>query len=81
MREIPESVDYLRSAASSAAKARKLEPALPTADPLDVATALKCMNVFQTRVDVDSLELLDDERHAAPLVAAEIGRASCRERV
>ena len=70
MREIPESVDYLRSAASSAAKARKLEPALQTADPLDVATALKCMNVFQTRVDVDSLELLDDERHAAPLVAA-----------
>ncbi|MEF8709125.1 MAG: DEAD/DEAH box helicase [Candidatus Accumulibacter propinquus] len=70
MREIPESVDYLRSAASSAAKARKLEPALPTADPLDVATALKCMNAFQTRVDIDSLELLDDERHAAPLVAA-----------
>lgn len=70
MREFPASVDFLKSAASTAAKARRLEPAIPTADPLDVATALKCMNVFQTRVDVDALELLDDERNAAPLVAA-----------
>ncbi len=70
MREFPASVDFLKSAASTAAKARRLESVLPTADPLDVATALKCMNVFQTRVDIDSLELLDDERHAAPLVAA-----------
>ena len=56
MREFPESVYFLKSAASTAAKARGLEPATPTADPLDVATALKCMNVFQARVDVDSLE-------------------------
>ncbi|RTL34294.1 MAG: hypothetical protein EKK49_08920, partial [Rhodocyclaceae bacterium] len=28
------------------------------------------MNVFQTRVDTDSLALLDDEKYAAPLVAA-----------
>ena len=69
MREFPESVYFLKSAASTAAKARGLEPATPTADPLDVATALKCMNVFQARVDVDSLERLDDEQHAAPLVA------------
>lgn len=70
MRELPASVDFLKSAASTTAKARKLEPALPTADPLDVATALKCMNVFQTRVDIHSLKLLDDEQHAAPLMAA-----------
>lgn len=70
MREFPTSVDFIKCASSTAAKARQLEPAAPTDDPLDVATALKCMNVFQTRVDIDSLALLDDEKYAAPLVAA-----------
>lgn len=70
MREFPTSVDFIKCASSTAAKARQLEPITPTDDPLDVATALKCMNVFQTRVDVDSLALLDDEKYAAPLVAA-----------
>lgn len=70
MREFPTSVDFIKCASSTAAKARQLEPTAPTDDPLDVATALKCMNVFQTRVDIDSLALLDNEKYAAPLVAA-----------
>lgn len=70
MREFPTSLDFIKCASSTAAKARQLEPETPTDDPLDVATALKCMNMFQTRVDVDSLALLDDEKNAAPLVAA-----------
>lgn len=63
-------VSYLESAASSAAKARNAVPRLPTDDPLDVATALKCMSEFQDLEDEAELALLDDERHAAPLVAA-----------
>lgn len=43
---------------------------LPTADPLDVATALKCISAFQVRVDLEALEALDDEHRAQPLVAA-----------
>lgn len=43
---------------------------LPTADPLDVATALKCISAFQVRVHVEALEALDDESNARPLVAA-----------
>lgn len=43
---------------------------LPTADPLDVATALKCISALQVRVDVEELEALDDEDKAQPLVAA-----------
>lgn len=42
----------------------------PTADPLDVATALKCISAFQVRVNVEALEALDDEGKAQPLVAA-----------
>lgn len=64
------SVDFRGSAASAAAKARGVKPVTVTRDPLDVATALKCMNAYQIRVDVKSLELLDSEEHAAPLVAA-----------
>lgn len=70
MNELPSSVDFLRSAASSAAKARGVAPILATRDPVDVATALKCMNSYQLRVNVESLELLDSEENAAPLVAA-----------
>ncbi|SDE54198.1 helicase [Massilia sp. PDC64] len=70
MSNLPVSVKFLDSAASSAAKARGVEPALPTEDPLDVATALKCINAFQVRVNIKALEALDDERNAQPLVAA-----------
>lgn len=70
MSTLPFSVDFRGSAASSAAKARGVTPVMVTSDPLDVATALKCMNAYQIRVDVKSLELLDDEENAAPLVAA-----------
>lgn len=70
MSNLPVSVRFLDSAASSAAKARGVEPVLPTADPLDVATALKCISAFQVRVNVEALEALDDESNAQPLVAA-----------
>lgn len=63
-------VDYRASAASSAAKARNVAPALPTEDPLDVATALKCMSEFQDLEGDEQLALLDREEHAAPLLAA-----------
>ncbi|MBN0616888.1 hypothetical protein JTM18_33865, partial [Pseudomonas aeruginosa] len=61
MNGLPDSVRFLESAASSAAKARGVEPVLPTADPFDVATALKCISAFQVRVGVEVLEALDDE--------------------
>lgn len=70
MSRLPSSVRFLESAASSAAKARGVNPALPTIDPFDVATALKCIVAFQTRVDRETLELLDDESNAQPLIAA-----------
>jgi helicase len=70
MSELPVSVRFLDSAASSAAKARGVRPTLPTEDPLDVATALKCISAFQVRVNVEALEALDDESNAQPLVAA-----------
>ena len=70
MTTLPSSVDFLRSAASAAAKARCVVPILATQDPVDVATALKCMNAYQLRVSVKSLEVLDSEENAAPLVAA-----------
>lgn len=70
MNGLPDSVRFLESAASSAAKARGVEPVLPTADPFDVATALKCISAFQVRVGVEVLEALDDESKAQPLVAA-----------
>jgi helicase len=70
MSSLPTSVRFLDSAASSAAKARGVEPVLPTVDPLDVATALKCMSAFQVRVNIEALESLDDESEARPLVAA-----------
>jgi helicase len=70
MSGLPISVRFLESAASSAAKARGVEPVLPTEDPLDVATALKCISAFQVRVNIEALEALDDESNARPLVAA-----------
>ncbi|MHC8361597.1 DEAD/DEAH box helicase [Pseudomonas sp. LS2P72] len=70
MSDLPASIRFLESAASSAAKARGVEPTWPTADPFDVSTALKCISAFQVRVDLDVLETLDDEHSARPLVAA-----------
>lgn len=70
MTENLSSVDFLTSAASSAAKARSVAPVVSTEDPLDVATALKCMSEFQDLEGVEELSLLDDEQRAAPLVAA-----------
>ena len=63
-------VNFIASAASAAAKARSAAPTLPTEDPLDVATALKCMSEFQDLEGEEGLALLDDESYAAPLVAA-----------
>lgn len=70
MTALASTVDFLRSAASTAAKARGVAPVLNTRDPVDVSTALKCMNAYQLRVTPASLELLDSEENAAPLVAA-----------
>src|SRR5450830_436227 len=70
MSELPVSVRFLDNAASSAAKARGVKPTSRTEDPLDVATALKCISAFQVRVNVEALEALDDETKAQPLVAA-----------
>lgn len=70
MSDLPVSVRFLESAASSAAKARGVEPVLSTEDPTDVATALKCISAFQIRVKEEVLEGLDDESKARPLVAA-----------
>jgi helicase len=70
MTVVPANVDFLASAAASAAKARQVRPVAPTPDPLDVATALKCMTVFQAKTLDEDLERLDDEANAAPLVAA-----------
>ncbi|MCE9732348.1 DEAD/DEAH box helicase [Pectobacterium sp. IFB5596] len=70
MISLPVSVRFLDSAASSAAKARGVKPVWPTEDPLDVATALKCISAFQVRVNIEALEALDDEINAQPLVAA-----------
>jgi helicase len=70
MTVVPANVNFLASAAASAAKARQVRPVIPTRDPLDVATALKCMTVFQTKTLDEDLEELDNEANAAPLVAA-----------
>lgn len=70
MTSVPASVDFLKSAASSAAKARLVPSAIPTQDSLDVATALKCLTVFHTKREWEDLARFDDETYAAPLVAA-----------
>lgn len=70
MSAVPANVDYLSSAASSAAKARFVPPTVQTRDPLDVATAMKCLTVFQTKTAWEDLARFDEEAYAAPLVAA-----------
>lgn len=70
MKVPPSTVDFVTSAASSAAKARAVAPIAETRDSLDVAVALKCMGSYQTAALDDELRTLDNERAAAPLIAA-----------
>lgn len=70
MTAVPTNVDFIASAAASTAKARFVPPTVVTRDALDVATALKCMSVYQTKHSTAQLALLDDENEAAPLIAA-----------
>jgi helicase len=67
---VPENVDFLTSAASSAAKARGAQPETPTKNTLDVAVALKCIGSYQLQTSLDELRQLDEEENAAPLIAA-----------
>jgi helicase len=70
MINVPANVDFLASAASSAAKARGVFPAEFTADGLDVAVALKCINSYQLEGTQEGMRTLDDETNASPLIAA-----------
>ncbi|AMP06131.1 DEAD/DEAH box helicase [Collimonas pratensis] len=70
MRMVPENVNFLASAASSAAKARQATPSVFTSDGLDVAVALKCIGSYQLEGTQDGMDLLDDEENASPLIAA-----------
>lgn len=67
---VPSNVNFLVSAASSAAKARKAMPLVSTADSLDVAVALKCIGSYQLQSSSEELRQLDEEENAAPLIAA-----------
>ncbi len=67
---VPNNVNYLASAASSAAKARRATPTRSTLDSLDVAIALKCIGSYQLQSSAEELRLLDEEENAAPLIAA-----------
>lgn len=67
---VPSNVNFLASAASSAAKARRAIPAEFTADSLDVAVALKCIGSYQLQSTLEELRQLDEEENAAPLIAA-----------
>ncbi len=67
---VPSNVNFLASAASSAAKARKALPIQPTTDSLDVAVALKCIGSYQLQSSLEELRQLDEEANAVPLIAA-----------
>lgn len=67
---VPPNVNFSDSAASSAAKARNVIPLTPTANNLDVAVALKCITSFQLQGTETGMTLMDEEEHAAPLIAA-----------
>jgi helicase len=70
MNSLPSNVNYLASAASSAAKARGVAPVEFTTAGLDVAVALKCIGSFQLENTQAEMEMLDNETIAAPLIAA-----------
>lgn len=70
MTTVPANVDFLASAASSAAKARAAVPVRFTSDGLDVAVALKCIGSYQLESNNADMDALDDEATAAPLIAA-----------
>ncbi|MHB1117727.1 DEAD/DEAH box helicase [Sideroxydans sp.] len=76
---VPSNVNFLASAASSAAKARRAMPAESTTDSLDVAVALKCIGSYQLQSTPEELRQLDDEDNAAPLIAAARTLQSCAE--
>lgn len=67
---LPGNVNFLASAASSAAKARGTIPTESTKDSLDVAVALKCIGSYQLQSTLEELRQLDEELNAAPLIAA-----------
>jgi len=67
---VPEGVDFISSAASSAAKQRGIPPTVMTRNALDVANALKCMTLYQMLEENSELANLDEEKSAAPLIAA-----------
>lgn len=67
---VPVNVNFLASAASSAAKARGVLPSKVTTDGLDVAVAMKCISSYQLEGTPLGMNLLDDETNAAPLIAA-----------
>lgn len=76
---VPNNVNFLASAASSAAKARRAVPAQSTSDSLDVAVALKCIGSYQLQSSPKELRQLDEEENAAPLIAAARTLQSCAE--
>lgn len=76
---IPSNVNFLASAASSAAKARGALPVDPTKDSLDIAVALKCIGSYQLKGTQEELRQLDEEENAAPLIAAARTLQSCAE--
>lgn len=79
MNALPQNLNYLASAASSAAKARGAGPADFTSDTLDVAVALKCISSYQLEGTQTGMSLLDDEVAAGPLIAAARTLLSCAE--
>ncbi|MES3022777.1 MAG: DEAD/DEAH box helicase [Pseudomonadota bacterium] len=76
---LPQNLNYLASAASSAAKARGAVPTTFTSDGLDVAVALKCISSYQLDGTDAGMSLLDDEVTATPLIAAARTLLSCAE--
>jgi len=76
---VPASVNFLASAAASAAKARGVLPSEITTDGLDVAVAMKCISSYQLEGTLLGMSLLDDEQNAAPLIAAARTLLSCAE--
>tara|TARA_R110000787_G_scaffold286186_1_gene403622 strand:+ start:20625 stop:23435 length:2811 start_codon:yes stop_codon:yes gene_type:complete len=67
---LSENINFLASAASSTAKARKANPSVFTSDSLDVAVALKCIGSYQLQSSIEDLIELDEEENATPLIAA-----------
>lgn len=67
---VPQNLDFRRAAEACLAKARDAAPLRPTRDAHDVAVALKCIGSYQVYATEKHLHRLDEEQHAAPLIAA-----------